>query len=294
MKVIAVAARKGGVGKTFSATTLAVHLARGIDNLPPLRVLYVDGDSQQNSTYYFLKYLAPETKYQTAEQWPLPSNPLCEHGGTYSISDIFAGQDFIEYPTIIENLNVVPSDGGIDTFNGMFKADEIAEEPLTAVIHQFRGLVRLVEQDYDVMIIDTPPSRTYAAHAAIAIADQVIVPVNLDIWNVEQGVPAVLGDIQNIARQYRNEDHDFVGLFLNKVSKRFNKKESTCYDLLKGIPGAAPLIQEEAFTKRTAFELESLPDDPENFEYMRQPDTFKMVKDFVAKIYHKLDIQEVV
>ncbi|WP_143873348.1 ParA family protein [Catenovulum sediminis] len=294
MKVIAVAARKGGVGKTFFGTTLAVHLAKGIgENVKPRRVLYVDGDSQQNSTYYFLKYLSPQTVYQTAEQWPLPAHPDCERSGTYSISDIFHGQDFLEYPTTIPNLNIIPSDGGIDTFNGKFKSGEIENTPLNAVIEQFKGLCQLVQDDYDVMIIDTPPSRTYAAYAAIAVADQVIVPVNLDLWNVEQGVPAVLGDIQNIQSQYRKTEHDFVGLFLNKVSKRFTTRESACYEILSAMPNAAPLIQQEAFTKRTAFELYSLPDDPNNFEYVKNQETYDMVKNFIAKIDSKLEDVEV-
>jgi chromosome partitioning protein len=148
---IAVANHKGGVGKTFTAIRLAVDLAsRG------RRVLVVDADSQAHSTIYFLG----EEGLEALEG---------------DLSDILNGVQVrkLIVSTPYQRLDLLPA------------SLRVAEMELRLVADPGRRDQRLarildhIAEDYDLALIDCPPSLGLVTINALAAADLLVSPVTL-------------------------------------------------------------------------------------------------------------------
>lgn len=278
--VLTITARKGGVGKTFGAINAAVLAACGGPDkkLKPLRVLLIDVDSQQNTTGYFLKYLGTLMMGRKAI---LPANPDCDRGDVYNITDIFMGNEFIEYPTQYENLSIIPSDGDIDDFTKEF--DNNPEEDIVKfTAMQFEALINAVSEDYDLVVIDTPPSKTHASQGAIAASTHVLVMAELDIFNTEDALPGIMSDIDYVNTHLRNKDNpvSIVGILPNKISStKMTLDERKC---LNNIQEMFPqhIHPSFHFYNRTAFRTTVMPEDPKAFKYMKDQNTANQMRGF--------------
>ncbi len=283
MRTCAVAARKGGVGKTFASISLAVNAAFGGPDkkLPQLKVLFIDVDSQQNSTYFFLKHFGAKVVF---EKVLLPKNPDCEDGNVYNITDVFMGNDFMEYPTQYENLMVLPSDGHIDNFNGLeFKVGE--ETVAMATSAQFKKLIKFVDEDYDLVIIDTPPSKTFAATGALAAASDCLVVGALDSWNSEVAIPGILSDIENNNQLFRDKNNplNVVGILLNKLSSKKITNDEKKHLVKIRDNHREHLSSNLMLVDRVAFKTTVMPQDPLNYDYMKDKETAQQMRNF---FYH--------
>ena len=286
--VLTIAARKGGVGKSFAAINTAVLAACGgpDKDKTPLRVLLIDVDSQQNTTYYFLKYLGCKWIHRKAL---LPANPDCEDKQVYNITDIFMGNDFVEYPTQYQNLFMIPSDGEIDDLRKEF--NKFPEKDIVMqTTNQFRNLIKLIEDDFDLIVIDTPPSKTHASQAAVAVSTHVLVMAELDIWNSENGLPGIMSDIDYVNTSLRNSDDpvEIIGICPNKISSKTmtNEERKTLSDLVERYPQY--LHQDLKFFNRVVFKTTAMPEDPSKFEYMKQTDTAEQMRNFFNHISNKV------
>jgi|TARA_B110000211_G_scaffold143489_1_gene163763 chromosome partitioning protein len=286
--VLTIAARKGGVGKSFAAINASVLAACGgpDKDRPPLRVLLIDVDSQQNTTYYFLKYLGCKWVHRKAL---LPANPNCEDKEVYNITDIFMGNDFVEYPTQYGNLFMIPSDGEIDDLRKEF--NKFPEKDIVLqTTNQFKKLIKLIEDDFDLIIIDTPPSKTHASQAAVAVSTHVLVMAELDIWNSENGLPGIMSDIEYVNSSLRNNNDpvEIIGICPNKISSKAmtNEERKTLADLIKRYPSY--LHKNLNFFNRVAFKTTTMPEDPSCFAYMKQKDTADQMRKFYNHISEKV------
>jgi chromosome partitioning protein len=286
--VLTIAARKGGVGKSFAAINASVLASCGgpDKDRPPLRVLLIDVDSQQNTTYYFLKYLGCKWVHRKAL---LPANPNCEDNEVYNITDIFMGNDFVEYPTQYENLFMIPSDGEIDDLRKEF--NKFPEKDIVLqTTNQFKKLIKLIEDDFDLIIIDTPPSKTHASQAAVAVSTHVLVMAELDIWNSENGLPGIMSDIEYVNTSLRNNNDpvEIIGICPNKISSKAmtNEERKTLADLIKRYPSY--LHKNLNFFNRVAFKTTTMPEDPSCFAYMKQKDTAEQMRSFYNHISDKV------
>jgi chromosome partitioning protein len=146
MTAICIANNKGGVGKT----TTAVNLAAGLARLNQ-RVLVVDVDGQANATYAL-----------TGRVHPVPS-----------LYDVLVGDRKLEtivWKTNEENVWLVPADGRLQN------ADvEMAARPG----REWRLARALQGQDFDYIIIDTPPSLGVLTQNALAASNRVLIPISL-------------------------------------------------------------------------------------------------------------------
>ncbi len=143
--IIAVTNHKGGVAKTTSVSALGFKFAQEGN-----RVLMIDLDTQANLTY---SYLSPDDAYKER-----------------CLYDAIRERKNLPQVKIRKNLYLAP--------NGL--AMTLAVQQMNFVKrreHILADLIRPVENDYDIIIIDCPPSLDILTLNAVVVADRVMVPM---------------------------------------------------------------------------------------------------------------------
>ena len=179
MKTIAIYHNKGGVGKTTVAVNLAAALRKKGKS-----VLLVDIDSQANTTF-----ATGLIKFQFEEDDNLRERNiyhLLESGDFNFIPEVVRTSDYFNNPEI----DVIPSHITLIEY----------QEKLNRILASRSRLVtklKRVENNYDVVIIDTPPSRDLYAEVALIATDYLIIPSDLKPF-ANQGLPTVKNFINQI------------------------------------------------------------------------------------------------
>jgi chromosome partitioning protein len=186
--VIAIANQKGGVGKTTTAVNLGSALAE-----EGYRVLVVDLDPQGNATT------------------GLGVNPRDLERSVYDIimndADL---QDCVE-PTSVKNLFVAPST--IDLAGA-----EIELVPAMSRELKLRRAFVAVRDDYDIVLVDCPPSLGLLTVNGLAAADDVIVPIQCEYYALE-GLGQLLRNV-GLVRANLNPGLDVRGIVLTMYDAR--------------------------------------------------------------------------
>ena len=222
MRVLSSYHRKGGVGKTFLASTIAYLLATGGPNGTgkKRRVLVLDYDSQQDSSKAFLKMdaipgddeyaapLHPEFKEIDDQEW----------SGRNTSTDILFDSPVYEYPTAFENIKVLPSEGNVDRVLALTpQADRLVSE-ISSHMRDWFSIPELAE-DYDIVIVDNPPSKSPVSAGMLGAATHVIIPTEPEYDSID-GVPMLLNRVDRINEDRQNTPLKIVGVVPNKVPSK--------------------------------------------------------------------------
>ena len=236
---------------------------------PKLKVLIIDVDSQQNISYLFLKALGAK---MINKRCRLPANPRCPNKEIYNITDMVFGNECINYPTGFSHIDILPSDGNIDKLRmeapEYHKHDENQLIANTSVI--FDEIIQLLSEDYDVIVIDTPPSRSAAAVSALSASTHAIAVCELHDFSVEMGVPGVMSDIEysNNFLKHGREKTRVLGIIPNKISsvKMTNDEKRNHALLLNTYPDF--YSSNLYFTQRVSLSI-NIPQDSDTFPWMK-------------------------
>jgi chromosome partitioning protein len=187
-RIIAIANQKGGVGKTTTAVNLGAALAES-----GLRVLVVDLDPQGNAST------------------GLGINPRDVNASIYDVlMQDTPALDAVE-PTSLKNLFVIPAT--LDLAGA-----EIELVPAFSRELKLKRALDPVRSEYDVVLIDCPPSLGLLTVNGLAAADDVIVPIQCEYYALE-GLGQLLRNVA-LVRSSLNATLDVRGIILTMYDAR--------------------------------------------------------------------------
>jgi chromosome partitioning protein len=146
MKIIACYSNKGGVGKTASSVNLAYWAARSGN-----RTLLIDLDSQGASSFYFR--IKPIQK-----KWG--KRFFRAYG---QVLEQIRASDY-------DNLDVIPAHQSFRHFDALLRA-------LTKRKNRLRTILKGLKQEYDMVLLDCPPTFSLLSENVFHAADLILVPI---------------------------------------------------------------------------------------------------------------------
>ena len=203
VRVIAVVNQKGGVGKT----TTTVNLTAALHHLGK-RVLLCDFDPQANAT---------------------SGLGVNKHKIKYSIYDVLINGVAVEEAIVhTEYGHVLPSSANLaGAAVELFSMDNRE--------HCLAKALEAVKFDYDVILIDCPPSLEMLTINALCAADSILVPVQCEYYALE-GLSDLMGTLRMVKRKL-NPRLDIFGVALTMYDGRTNFCAQVAEEVRRHFPG---------------------------------------------------------
>lgn len=201
MKTISIFNQKGGVGKTTSVVNLAVSLSK-LDK----KVLVIDFDPQANTTtgLGFDKNELEKSIYKM----------FYDEGDNY--------KDYIlkseEGPYLIASENSL---SGLEV-----ELVSLDQEERLKMLSQ---IIEEIKKDFDIILIDCPPSLGLLSLNALVASDSIIIPIQTEYYALE-GVSELLKTYQTIKESIK-EDLEIEGVLLCM----FDKDTDLSYEVVEEV-----------------------------------------------------------
>jgi chromosome partitioning protein len=189
-KILAVTNQKGGVGKTTTSVNFAASLAE-----TGRRVLLVDLDAQGNATM----------------------GSGCDKHGV-----VKTGYDLLVGHADIRDVIIYAPEAGYDLLpgNSDLTAAEVELMRRDDRERRLRSALVYVQNEYDLIIIDCPPSLSMLTVNALAAAHGVLIPIQCEYYALE-GLSALLETVEQV-RAAINPELEIEGLLRTMYDARNN------------------------------------------------------------------------
>jgi chromosome partitioning protein len=188
-KIVTLVNQKGGVGKTTTAINLGASLAAC-----ERKILLVDLDPQANATSGL-----GLSKNDEKSIYPVLTDGM-------NIREVIK-------PTELQNFHVAPS--SVDLVAAELElSDAIGRE------FYLRRALQEVINDYDYILIDSPPSLSLLTINGLTAAHSVLVPMQCEYFAIE-GVAQLLNTVERV-RDMLNPGLEIEGIALTMFDERMN------------------------------------------------------------------------
>lgn len=179
MEVLAVAIQKGGTGKTTTAAVLAQAAA-----YKGKKVLTIDLDPQGNLSY--------------------AAGADATGGSSFDLLHDTAASDVIQ--TLQPGFDIIPASWNLST-----------ETTSKGSATRLKRALEPIKNNYDVIIIDTPPTAGELQYNALFAATGLIIPLEADIYSLQS-----LYQITDTAKQIQQSNKGLIikGFIITKLDSR--------------------------------------------------------------------------
>lgn len=203
-KIIAITNQKGGVGKT----TTTVNLAAGLGLLGK-KVLVVDIDPQANAT-------SGLNINKKSLRFTLYDCLIFKEEARDTIIN-----------TNFKNIDILPGDINL-------AAAEINLSTIKNREYQLKSTLLKIQDKYDFVLIDCPPSLGLITINALTAADTILVPIQCEYYALE-GLSQLMSTLRRIKELY-NPYLDIEGVLLTMYDSRLNLTLQVVEEIKKFFP----------------------------------------------------------
>ncbi len=194
--------QKGGVGKTTVAVNLGSSLAE-----KGYKVLLIDFDAQVNMTHAVSGDTRKANIYQVVT-------------GTVDAKDAVQS-------TIFKNLYLIP--GSLDVAG--LAIELVDEEHREGFL---KAALKDIEDQYDYILVDCPPSLGLETVNALAWCEEVIIPLQCEYLAME-GLNLIMRTISNAKKSF-NKNISVLGILFTMFSKRAKLNQEVVDDISQFFP----------------------------------------------------------
>lgn len=189
-EIIAIANQKGGVGKTTTAINLGASLA-----IAEKRVLIIDVDPQANTTT------------------GLGIDKTTVENDIYSLIADNSTVDDVILDHELRFMKIIPSSRNLARLEL-----EVASEPDNHLY--LKGIIDEIQDKFDYIIIDSPPSLGIITINALTAAKSVLIPIQTEYYALE-GLSDLMGTIERTKENF-NPGLEIKGILLTMYDERTN------------------------------------------------------------------------
>ena len=188
--ILAFSNQKGGVGKTTSAVNVALSLA-----VTEVKTLLIDLDPQANATTGLSELLTETNK---------------------NIYDVILGYENVEgciTKTSFSHLDILTST------NDLVGA-EIELVGIIAREYQLKNALKNIDGQYDIIIIDCPPSLGLLTINALTASNAIVIPIQCEYYALE-GLGQLLNTVR-LVQKHLNQNLEITGILMTMYDGRLN------------------------------------------------------------------------
>lgn len=194
-EVISLINEKGGVGKSTSAITIAQILS-----ISGYKILIIDLDPQMNTT----------KMYGQAE-----ANPDIDYEHLFCVKQ--KSKDAVmNYITETDYHNISLLTASRELNSLIYKIYDKMKE--TNVELYLRYNLNLIRDEFDYIIIDNSPFKSYLTSCAMCASDKIITPICVDNFSYD-GLMSLFDTIEELNDKYALSI-EFAGIFMTRVAGR--------------------------------------------------------------------------
>ena len=200
--------QKGGVGKSSISVNLAAIAAKS-----GRKTLLIDMDPQCNASRYLMGDAAASLAPTLADYFKKSLDFQF-----YPTPDI----DYV-HPTPFDNLFLIPSHPDIGDLQSKLESRH--------KIYKLRDSLNKLAEDFEEILIDTPPAYNFFSQSALIAADVCLIPFDCDDFS-RQSLYTLLNNLKEIQADH-NRDLAIEGIVANQFQARASLPQRLVAELLE-------------------------------------------------------------